>query len=59
VPAADGYEIRLVAEAPPTVGAQLLADAEVVEPNLEDAYIHCMQSVGQDMSLEVGVEAQA
>jgi ABC-2 type transport system ATP-binding protein len=51
VPDAAGYEMRVVAEEPPTPGA------EVLEPNLEDAYIHYMQSVGQDMSLEVGVEA--
>ena len=51
VPAAAGYELRLVADAPPQ------ADAEPVEPNLEDAYIHYMQSSGQDMNLEMTIEA--
>ncbi|MBT4099231.1 MAG: ABC transporter ATP-binding protein [Gemmatimonadetes bacterium] len=46
VPAADGYEVRLVADQRPS------ADGTAVEPNLEDAYIHFMQSVGQDMDLE-------
>ena len=50
VPAAAGYEVRLVAEAPPTAGA------EPLEPNIEDAYLHHMQSLGQDMSLEVVAE---
>jgi ABC-2 type transport system ATP-binding protein len=47
VPAAEGYEIRLVADVQPT------ATAEPLDPNLEDAYLHYMQSIGQDMSLEV------
>ena len=46
VPAAAGYEVRVVAGAPPVEGAESLT------PNLEDAYIHYMQSMGQDMSLE-------
>jgi ABC-2 type transport system ATP-binding protein len=46
VPAADGYEVRLVADQLPSAGGT------AVEPNLEDAYIHFMQSVGQDMDLE-------
>ena len=50
VPSTEGYEVRLVAEEPPDVGA------EPLEPNLEDAYIHYMQSIGQDMSLEVALE---
>jgi len=51
VPAAAGYELRLVADAPPQSGA------EPVDPNLEDAYIHYMQSSGQDMDLEMAIEA--
>ena len=51
VPSADGYEVRLVADAPPAEGA------EPLEPNIEDAYLHYMQSLGQDMSLEVAAEA--
>ncbi|MFC1526418.1 ATP-binding cassette domain-containing protein [Candidatus Latescibacterota bacterium] len=50
VPSANGYEMRLVADGPPMAGA------EPLDPNMEDAYIHYMQSVGQDMDLEVGVE---
>ena len=50
VPDVDGYEVRLVAEGPPGPGAQLLV------PNLEDAYICFMQSVGQEMDLEVLAE---
>lgn len=46
VPAAEGYEIRMVADTKPT------PSAEPLDPNLEDAYIHYMQSIGQDMSLE-------
>ena len=46
VPAAEGYEVRLVAEAIPERPAAELS------PNLEDAYIYFMQSIGQDMSLE-------
>ena len=46
VPDADGYEVRLVAEESPDSSAESLA------PNLEDAYIHFMQSVGQEMDLE-------
>ncbi len=51
VPATEGYEVRLVADASPGAGAESL------DPNLEDAYIHYMQSIGQDMSLEVAIEA--
>ena len=47
VPAADGYEVRLVAAELPQ------HDAEEADPNLEDAYIHYMQKIGQDMSLEM------
>jgi len=47
VPADQGYEVRLVATQRPGRGA------EEAEPNLEDAYIHYMQSIGQDMSLEM------
>jgi ABC-type multidrug transport system ATPase subunit len=50
VPATEGYEVRLVADAPPGTGAERL------DPNLEDAYIHYMQSIGQDMSLEGTLE---
>jgi len=50
VPAAEGYEVRLVADAAPAAGA------EPLEPNIEDAYLHYMQSLGQDMSLEVAAE---
>jgi ABC-type multidrug transport system ATPase subunit len=46
VPAADGYEVRLVADASPGPAAEPLA------PNLEDAYIHFMQSLGQEIDLE-------
>ena len=53
VPAAAGYEVRVVSEALPRI------DAEPLLPNLEDAYIHYMQSIGQDMSLEALVEAQS
>ncbi|MFH1570306.1 MAG: ABC transporter ATP-binding protein, partial [Gemmatimonadota bacterium] len=45
VPAEAGYEVRLVADTLPR------ADAEPLDPNLEDAYLHYMQSRGQDMSL--------
>ncbi|NKB69639.1 MAG: ATP-binding cassette domain-containing protein [Candidatus Latescibacteria bacterium] len=51
VPDADGYEVRLVAQEAPG------PDAEALMPNLEDAYIHFMQSVGQEMDLEVGAAA--
>ena len=47
VPASEGYEIRMVADVQPA------AMAESVDPNLEDAYIHFMQAIGQDMSMEV------
>lgn len=47
VPASEGYEIRMVADARPA------SSAEPIDPNLEDAYIHFMQAIGQDMSLEV------
>ena len=49
VPAAAGYEVRLVASTMPQ------SSAEQVAPNLEDAYIHYMESIGQDMSLEAAV----
>ena len=52
VPAAEGYELRMVADAAPTPGA------EQVDPNLEDAYLYYMQSVGQDMNLEASVDGQ-
>jgi ABC-type multidrug transport system ATPase subunit len=50
VPSVDGYEVRLVAPESPGPGA------EPVPPNLEDAYLHYMQSIGQDMSLETVAE---
>ncbi len=50
VPAADGYEVRLVADENPGPGST------TVEPNLEDAYIHFMQTVGQEMDLEQDLE---
>jgi len=50
VPAADGYEVRLVADAVPE------REAEAMGPNLEDAYIYFMQSIGQEMGLEEAVE---
>lgn len=46
VPDADGYEVRLVAAESPDPTAVPL------KPNLEDAYIHFMQSAGQEMDLE-------
>ena len=46
IPAGGSYEVRLVAANAPTPKAQVLA------PNLEDAYIYYMQSIGQDMDLE-------
>ncbi len=49
VPAEHGYEVRLVAD---EVAGKA---AEPVEPNLEDAYILYMQSVGYDVDLEAGV----
>ncbi len=48
VPAEEGFELRVVANEKPGPNAQ------VVEPNLEDAYIHFMQSTGYDMNLESG-----
>ena len=51
VPAAEGYEVRLVADAPPDRGAVPLA------PNLEDAYIHFMQQLGQEMDLESAADS--
>jgi ABC-type multidrug transport system ATPase subunit len=53
VPDADGYEVRLVAANFPGRDA---ANAEEADPNLEDAYIHYMQSIGQDMSLEMAAD---
>ena len=50
VPAASGYEVRLVAGVIPE------RQAEELNPNLEDAYIHYMQSIGQEMSLEATIE---
>ncbi|MFT5374247.1 MAG: ABC-2 type transport system ATP-binding protein [Candidatus Latescibacterota bacterium] len=50
VPDADGYEVRLVAEEAP------VPTAEPLQPNLEDAYIHFMQSIGQEMDLEATYE---
>ncbi len=46
VPAEDGYELRVVADR--------IDDrpAEPVPPNLEDAYIYFMQSIGYEMSME-------
>jgi len=49
VPAPEGYELRMVAESPPAPGA------EPVDPNLEDAYLYYMMSIGQEMSLEAEV----
>ena len=46
VPATEGYELRVVADE--VTGRA----ATSVEPNLEDAYIYFMQSLGHDMSLE-------
>jgi ABC-type multidrug transport system ATPase subunit len=46
VPSEGGYELRVVADAPPNAGATAL------EPNIEDAYIHFIQSLGHDMNLE-------
>ncbi len=46
VPAANGYELRVVAD---EVSGRT---ATQVEPNLEDAYIYFMQSLGYDMNLE-------
>ena len=50
VPAAAGYELRIVAEEQPAAGAEPAA------PNLEDAYLYYMQSIGQEMNLEVAVK---
>lgn len=49
VPAAAGYEVRLVADRPPR------PDAEPQSPNLEDAYLHFMQVTGQE--LDIATEA--
>ena len=46
IPAEGGYELRLVSDTPPRV------DSQPLEPNLEDAYIHFVQSLGYDMNLE-------
>ncbi len=46
VPAEGGYELRLVADKPPR------PDSQPLEPNLEDAYIHFVQSLGYDMNME-------
>ena len=51
VPDVEGDEVRLVAEEAPH------ATAEVLTPNLEDAYIYFMQSAGQEMDLEVSYGA--
>ena len=48
VPAEDGYELRLVAD---EVSGR---NARQVDPNMEDAYIFFMQSIGHDMNLESG-----
>jgi ABC-2 type transport system ATP-binding protein len=53
VPDADGYEVRLVADSRPR------HDAEPLEPNLEDAYLHYMQSLGQDMDMSAETELSA
>lgn len=46
VPAANGFEMRLIANE--------IKDkvAEAVDPNLEDAYVYFMQSLGHNMNLE-------
>jgi ABC-type multidrug transport system ATPase subunit len=47
VPAAGGYEMRIVAD-------EIAGKAATpVEPNLEDAYIYFMQTQGYDMNLEI------
>jgi len=46
VPSVDGYELRLV-------GDEITGKTcEQLDPNLEDAYIYFMQSIGYDMNLE-------
>jgi len=51
VPAEGGYELRLVADSAPG------PDAELLDPNLEDAYIHFVQSLGYDMNLEASANS--
>lgn len=46
VPSSDGYELRVV-------GDEITGkNAQPLDPNLEDAYICLMQTIGQDMNLE-------
>ena len=47
VPSETGYELRVVAES--MEGGK----ASPVEPNLEDAYVYFMQSIGSDSAKEV------
>ncbi len=46
IPGASGYELRLVADKIEGIAAEPLV------PNIEDAYIYYMQSIGYDMNLE-------
>lgn len=46
VPGENGYEVRVVAE---KIENQ---QARQIDPNIEDAYIYFMQSIGSDMDLE-------
>ncbi|UCC45349.1 MAG: ABC transporter ATP-binding protein [Candidatus Zixiibacteriota bacterium] len=46
VPSEHGYELRLVGDERPA------GSVEPAEPNMEDAYIYFMQSIGYDMDLE-------
>jgi len=46
IPAERGYELRVVAD---TIAGKA---ADTVNPNLEDAYIYFMQTLGYDMNLE-------
>lgn len=46
IPSVAGYDLRIVAEDRPT------ANAVTLDPNLEDAYVYFMQTLGHDMSLE-------
>lgn len=46
IPSTSGYEVRVVADKVEN------HSAEETEPNLEDAYIYYMQSIGYDMNME-------
>ncbi len=46
VPGENGFEVRVVAEKIENLQAQQ------IDPNIEDAYIYFMQSIGTDMDLE-------